>query len=116
MLRREGAELDGIYYCPHHPQGTVGRYRRTCSCRKPKTGLGETAIAELGIDVARSLVIGDKTSDLRFGKALGLEPCLVRTGFGAVEEIKVREDCLSGVHVACDALEAVGWAIERDKG
>jgi D-glycero-D-manno-heptose 1,7-bisphosphate phosphatase len=114
VLKQGGAELDAIYYCPHHPQGTVERYRQSCSCRKPAPGLGLAAIRDLGIDAARSLVIGDKASDLRFGQALGLSTCLVRTGFGAAEEARLGEEGLSGVHVAGNALEAVSWAIQRE--
>ena len=111
MLGSEDAGLDAIYYCPHHPEGTVGAYRQACLCRKPGVALGERAIRELAIDPARSLVIGDKMSDIRFGLALGLKACLVRTGFGAREEQAAREPHLSGVHVAGDVLEAVKWAI-----
>ncbi len=46
QLREEGAHLDGIYYCPHHPTDGVGPYLRTCNCRKPATGLLERAAAD----------------------------------------------------------------------
>jgi len=115
MLKPGGAELDAIYYCPHHPQGTVERYRRACECRKPAPGLGYRAVRDLGIDVAESLVIGDKSSDIRFGEALGLATCLVRTGFGEAEEAKIRDERLAVVHVADNVLEAVHWATTRGR-
>ena len=52
-LKQEDAHLDGIYYCPHHPDDN-------CECRKPKTGLLEKAGEELGIDIEKSYVVGDK--------------------------------------------------------
>jgi D-glycero-D-manno-heptose 1,7-bisphosphate phosphatase len=116
ILAAGGASLDAVYYCPHHPQGTVAAYRQVCRCRKPQVALGEAAISDLGIDRARSWAIGDKVSDIRFGLALGLRACLVRTGFGAYEEWKLREEGLTNVHVAGDVLEAVKWALaEKEK-
>jgi D-glycero-D-manno-heptose 1,7-bisphosphate phosphatase len=111
MLGTDDAALDAIYYCPHHPQATVAAYRQACLCRKPGVALGEAAIRDLALDRTRSWVIGDKTSDIRFGLALGLKVCLVRTGFGTCEERTVWEDHLSGVHVARDVLEAVNLAL-----
>jgi D-glycero-D-manno-heptose 1,7-bisphosphate phosphatase len=114
LLAQGGAGLDGVYYCPHHPQGTVPEYRRVCSCRKPGTGLGRLAAETLGLDLARSFVIGDKISDVAFGKALGARPCLVRTGFGGVEEARLEGAGLGGVPVADNVADAVRWALRED--
>ena len=51
LLRKEGAHLDGIYYCPHHPDIGVPPYRQKCRCRKPATGLIEEAVKELDLDL-----------------------------------------------------------------
>ena len=114
ILGQAGVALDAIYYCPHHPDATVETYRKRCTCRKPGTALGEMAIRRFSIDVTRSFVIGDKATDLRFGKALGLGPCLVRTGFGTREENQMRDDGLRDVRVVESVLEAVDWAIRED--
>lgn len=79
------ANLDAIYYCPHHPRGTVPKYQGECSCRKPKTGLFFKAANELNIDLAASYVVGDKLSDIGAGKRLGCSTVLVQTGFGRRE-------------------------------
>lgn len=79
------ATLDGIYYCPHHPRGTIPEYRGECSCRKPKIGLFLKACKELNIDLAASYVVGDKLSDIGAGKRLGCSTVLVQTGFGPRE-------------------------------
>jgi D-glycero-D-manno-heptose 1,7-bisphosphate phosphatase len=74
-LRAQGAELLGPYVCPH---GT----RDGCPCQKPAPLLYERAAAELGLDVPRSVVVGDTTADLRAARAVGCPGVLVRTGWG----------------------------------
>ena len=86
MLEAGGACVDGYYYCPHHPRGTVAPFARECDCRKPARGLIDRASGDLGIDPARSFVVGDKWSDVQLGRAVGARAILVRTGGGAVEE------------------------------
>lgn len=65
-----GVKLDGIYYCPHHPDDN-------CMCRKPNTGLFEKAIVVHDIDVTKSFMIGDKELDIVAGKKVGLKTILV---------------------------------------
>jgi D-glycero-D-manno-heptose 1,7-bisphosphate phosphatase len=116
IFRADGAALDAVYYCPHHPQATVAAYRCSCECRKPGTALGEKAIRDLGIDRKQSWVIGDKASDIKFGLALGLRACLVRTGFGASAEQTLGECGVPGVDVATDVLDAVKRAVAGREG
>ena len=73
LLAAKGVRLDGIYYCPCHPD-------RRCACRKPRPGLVRAASAELGFDPSRSFVIGDKGSDIRMGRAVSAQTFLVRSG------------------------------------
>jgi D-glycero-D-manno-heptose 1,7-bisphosphate phosphatase len=80
-----GARLDGIYYCPHHPSAGQPPYRRECDCRKPRPGLLRRAAAELGIDLGRSYVIGDRHGDLALAWSVGAKGVLVRTGYGLGE-------------------------------
>jgi D-glycero-D-manno-heptose 1,7-bisphosphate phosphatase len=82
------ARVDGYYYCPHHPDGTVERYRRACDCRKPARGLIDRAAADLGLDPARSFVVGDRWLDMQLGREVGARTILVRSGSGAVEETR----------------------------
>lgn len=70
-LGRQGARLDGIYYCFHHPQATSLRYRKRCRCRKPKPGLLEKAARELGIDLRQSFMAGDNLTDVEAGESAG---------------------------------------------
>jgi len=80
------AEPDDIRFCPHLPDGDDSRYTGECDCRKPKAGMLEAAAVKLGLDVKRSVVIGDKYADIQCGKVLGARSLLVRTGEGTVTE------------------------------
>lgn len=71
-LFRHRAHIDAFYHCPHHPKGSVPKFSISCSCRKPQPGLLLQAIAEYNIDVRRSVMIGDKETDLRAGSAAGI--------------------------------------------
>ncbi len=105
LLRREGARLDGIYYCPHHPDYGLPPYKKVCNCRKPQTGMLERAAREHKIDLRKSFVIGDRCIDMMAGKSAGCGTALVLTGYGNVE----REECVEtgSVHfVAATAYEA----------
>lgn len=80
MLDR-GVELDGIYYCPHHPQYGKVEYRQSCNCRKPHPGMLLLARQELNIDMAISYMVGDKIEDIYAGKSAGVGTnVLVRSG------------------------------------
>jgi D,D-heptose 1,7-bisphosphate phosphatase len=72
QLRRAGAHIDGLYICPHHPEGTVDAYRRECECRKPGPGMLRQAIAEWPVDVEASVMIGDRPSDMAAAAACGI--------------------------------------------
>lgn len=76
-LARDGAWLDAIYYCPHHPTEGLGDYRVDCQCRKPKTGMIRRAAAELKIDPTLSYVIGDQLIDIELARAVGATGILV---------------------------------------
>ena len=79
-LADRGVDLDGIYYCPHHPDG-IGEFKQDCDCRKPKTGMLDQAIKDLKIDPTRSIMIGDKMEDMMAGKSAGIKTnVLVRSG------------------------------------
>lgn len=107
MLAAEGARLDGIYYCPHHPDAGDGPYRRACDCRKPLPGLLQQAARELDLDLAASAMIGDGLRDLEAGAAAGCGMLiLVRTGHGAAEESAVRAARLHKPAHICDDLAA----------
>lgn len=83
LLAAEGAAFDGFHYCPHAPNDF-------CRCRKPAPGLLDEAAKSCRWDRGRSWVVGDKASDVAFGRDNGLGAVLVRTGYGAGQEEEVR--------------------------
>lgn len=103
-LAAAGAHVDALYFCPHRPEDG-------CSCRKPAPGMFVQAASELGVDLARSVIIGDKFSDLVAGKAVGCRGVLVLTGHGAEE--RARGGPLEPEYVAADLPGAVDWWLER---
>ncbi len=115
LLKQEGAHLDGIYYCPHHPDAGIAPYRTKCRCRKPATGLVEEAVKDLDIDCSRSYVIGDRGIDIEFAHQFGAKGILVLTGYGKGEwEYKRDQWKVKPDHVASALYEAVQWILIQD--
>lgn len=79
-LQSMDVRLDGIYYCPHHPEGIVPELSIQCACRKPRPGLLLQAAAELHIDLARSWFVGDILDDVEAGNLAGCHTVLVDLG------------------------------------
>lgn len=108
LLTAYGARVDRFYYCPHHPAAELEGYRRECACRKPRPGMLRTAAVELGLDLARSWMIGDRETDLAAGAAVGARTVLVRTGYGAgVSTAALDRGRLNLELVAANLLDAV---------
>ncbi len=79
-LMRHGVKVHGVYYCPHHPKGTVKEYSIICECRKPGSKLFEEAAMEFGIDLKKSWVVGNSWKDTEAGAKLGCRTIFVKTG------------------------------------
>lgn len=75
-----GAMLDGFYYCPHSPDGTIGRYAVSCHCRKPMPGMLLRAAQEHDIDLSQSWMIGDILNDIEAGRRAGCRTILIDNG------------------------------------
>jgi D-glycero-D-manno-heptose 1,7-bisphosphate phosphatase len=105
-----GARVDGFYYCPHHPHGTIEAYRRSCDCRKPQPGLLRRAARDLDLDLSRSFVVGDRADDLQAGIAVGARRALVRTGHGRSQEDTAGA---SADVVTANLMEAVAWILRQ---
>jgi D-glycero-D-manno-heptose 1,7-bisphosphate phosphatase len=107
LLRREGIELDGVYHCPHHPD-----YTGPCECRKPAPGLYRRAARELGLDLCRSVCVGDRLKDVLPARELGCRAAiLVRTGYGEEEARRAPE----WVRVERDLAAAAEAILARDR-
>lgn len=84
LLGAEGAYIDGLYYCPHHPhkgyEGEVVELKIDCDCRKPKPGMLVKASVDFNIDISSSWMIGDGENDVKAGKAAGCKTALIGEG------------------------------------
>ena len=82
LLGQEGAYLDGIYFCPHHPhkgyEGEVVELKIDCDCRKPKPGMLLQAASDFNIDLSESFMVGDGENDIKAGMAAGCNSILVK--------------------------------------
>ena len=109
-LARGQARIDRYYYCPHHPEAAIARFRATCACRKPAPGMIEQACRELNLDPARSFMVGDRWLDVRAGQAAGARAILVRTGHGAEQAQHVPDDVRPDA-ILNNLMEAVAWIL-----
>lgn len=97
LLGLEGAYLDAIYYCPHHPhkgfEGEIPELKFDCGCRKPKTGMLERAADDFNIDLSASWMVGDSENDIKCGLNAGCKTALIGSGsFGqTMTAVSLRE-------------------------
>ncbi|MEX5382071.1 D-glycero-beta-D-manno-heptose 1,7-bisphosphate 7-phosphatase [Cronobacter muytjensii] len=107
-LADRGVDLDGIYYCPHHPDGAVEAFRQNCDCRKPQPGMLISARDFLHIDMAASYMVGDKLEDMQAAAAAGVgTKVLVRTGKPVTPEAEAAADWV------LNSLSALPEAIKK---
>jgi D-glycero-D-manno-heptose 1,7-bisphosphate phosphatase len=104
MFQSNGARLERVYFCPHRPD-------EHCQCRKPNTQLLKDAAAELGFEPSRAIVIGDKDSDVEFGKRAGAVTMLVATGDGGRASASIAPD-----YIVRDLQQAAAVLRSRDRG
>jgi mannose-1-phosphate guanylyltransferase/phosphomannomutase len=113
LLGRQGAYLDRIYYCPHHPDrgfpGEIPELKIDCECRKPKAGLIVAAVRDLPILLESSYLVGDTWRDVGAARAAGIRAYGVRTGYGCQGcEGQYRPD-----RIFADVGEAVDFALAK---
>lgn len=106
LLGQQHAYLNGIYYCPHHPEkgfeGEIAELKIDCDCRKPKPGMLLRAKEEFNIDIENSWMIGDSKRDIEAGKNAGCKTISIGRGFGADAEFK-------------NLKEAVNYILKKEK-
>ncbi|MCI5149161.1 MAG: HAD-IIIA family hydrolase, partial [Candidatus Electrothrix sp. MAN1_4] len=111
-LQAEGAHIDGLYICPHHPEAKEEQFRKACDCRKPGTGLLKQAAAELDLDLSRSFMVGDRWSDVKCGIQVGATSILVLTGYGRGDLKYIGpQQVLQPDKIAEDVSAAVEWIV-----
>jgi len=106
LLEQEGAALDAIYFCPHHPDDG-------CRCRKPNVGMVERAVSELQLDLRRSYLIGDHARDIQLANRVGAKAILLTSALvdvQALDRLKAEQSMPDAV--AKSMSEAVDWILE----
>lgn len=78
----EKTGVDVVFYCPHHPNGSVKQYAISCDCRKPQSGMIKEACKKYEIDLKNSYFVGDRASDILTGQSVGIKTVLVESGYG----------------------------------
>jgi D-glycero-D-manno-heptose 1,7-bisphosphate phosphatase len=104
------ATIDRYYYCPHFVDSRDERYRVACRCRKPGPAMIEQAVRDMGLDPARSFMVGDRWSDVKAGHAAGTRSILIRTGHGGHDA----ENPPAGARadaILNNLMEAAGWIL-----
>jgi D-glycero-D-manno-heptose 1,7-bisphosphate phosphatase len=110
LLASSGVELLAFYYCPHHPQGVIEAYRKTCKCRKPASGMFKSAAETYQIDLSSSWMIGDILDDIEAGNMAGCKTALINNGNETEWKINKRRipDCIvADINAAADYILAV---------
>ena len=115
LLGKDGAYIDGLYYCPHHPDkgyaGEVPELKINCDCRKPKTGMLIQAAKDYNIDLSESIMIGDTTLDIKMAENAGMKSILVLTGeAGKDQKYEIHPSV-----IADDLLDAVNIIINNKR-
>jgi D-glycero-D-manno-heptose 1,7-bisphosphate phosphatase len=109
-FRQHGIEIDGVYHCPHHPVYGVGDYHRDCDCRKPAPEMILRAAKEHSLDLRRSILVGDKVTDIEAGRSGGVGCCvLVLTGH------PVSNKDLDKADIVFDDLAGVASALVKNR-
>jgi len=104
-LSEKNINVDAVYYCPHHPEDN-------CNCRKPKTGLLESAVKDLDIDIKESFVIGDRMLDMEAGDKMGCKTVLVPENKEKID-IEMKESSIKPDFVCDDFYLGVKWILEK---
>jgi D-glycero-D-manno-heptose 1,7-bisphosphate phosphatase len=107
QLQQSGAGYDALYYCPHRPEDD-------CPCRKPKPGLIFQAAHDLGIDLSRSYMIGDKLSDIEAGNRAGCKTILLLTGKGKQSQKAIEDKNSTPDTIQKNLTTTLAWIREQE--
>jgi len=108
LLADRGSIVERIYYCPHHIEGIIEKYKKECNWRKPNPGMIEEATREYDLDIKNSFMVGDKISDMEAGHRAGCKTIVVG---GSINHQELEVLSQSVDHIATDLFEAVKWLV-----
>ncbi len=110
QLAKENAHIDYFFYCPHHPENGVGKYKIDCDCRKPEIGMFIKSEEHFNVDKSQSWMIGDNQGDIEAGNKYGVRTVLVATGYGT--QIYA-EQCVRYDYYEANIFDAIKRIIEE---
>lgn len=114
-LEKQGAHIDAFYYCPHHPEHGIGKYKVECSCRKPGTGLFLQAEGDFPVDKGHSYMVGDKLIDVEAGHNYGVASILVGTGYGEMVYEETKDQKTEYDYYSCTLKEAAKLILKLEE-
>lgn len=110
-FEREQIKIDGYYFCPHHPLHGIGEYRKECPARKPGPGMMLDAANEHRINLRRSIVVGDRCSDMQAGAAAGIDELFLLEGTEKLPcPLAVQYRCVSSLS---EVASFIRWIEEK---
>lgn len=107
-LQKMRAKIDGFYFCPHHPEANLEKYKLTCVCRKPGIAMYKQAAKDFGVELKKSYIIGDSYRDIEAGNTLGATTISV-----AYNQKKIQE--LNSDYSVKDLFQAVELILKKEK-
>ncbi len=110
-LASSGGGIDRYYFCPHFPKAKVEQYQQVCTCRKPAPGMIEQACREMDLDPARSVMVGDRWTDVACGSAAGTRTVLIRSSDGLSDADLDPPEGVRADAILTNLMEAVGWIL-----
>ncbi|MFN2925952.1 D-glycero-beta-D-manno-heptose 1,7-bisphosphate 7-phosphatase [Lachnospiraceae bacterium YH-ros2228] len=112
-LEEYGITITKVYYCPHHPNAIVEKYKMDCECRKPKLGMYQKAVQEYGIDLNNSYAIGDKIRDCAICKDSGCKGILIQDNEAATVISDVKQSKYRNVIYRETLLDAAEYIVSK---
>lgn len=105
----QSADIDAVYFCPHHPEKGQGAYLKNCDCRKPQPGMLLQAQADLNLNMAESVMIGDKIADIQAARNAGVgRTMLIQSRYTEEEDCSLADEIFPSVEAAatwfCDVF------------
>ena len=106
LLRSRGIQIEGFYFCPHHPAGIISEYTIVCNCRKPAPGMILQAANDMEIDIEKSWMLGDILNDVEAGNRAGCRTVLLDLGY---ETEWIKGEFRTPTYIAPNFLQAAGY-------
>lgn len=109
LLKNLNAKIDEIFYCPHHPDGIIPEYTKTCDCRKPQPGMLKIAEKKYNLNLSECFIVGDMDRDIETGLRMNMRTILVLTGKGRTTRESLEKSGKNPEFIAENLLDAAEY-------